>query len=68
MGATVRDPKPLDAQNCHQHANEQKLAPSAHISEQFSPHSKARRIQFVKKALAILVQNVGRCKVHDDAR
>lgn len=68
MGATVRDCKPLDAQNCHQHADEQKLAPGAHISEQFSPHSKARRIQFVKKTISILGQNVCRCKVHDDAR
>jgi hypothetical protein len=65
--ATVRGCEPLDAQNRHQHADEQKLAPGAHISKQFSPHSKARRFQFIKQSVTVLGGNICGCKVDNDA-
>jgi hypothetical protein len=42
--APVCGGEPLDAQNCQQHADEQKLASGIHISEEFNQHSKTRRI------------------------
>lgn len=65
--AAVGSREPLHAKNCHQYADEQKLAPRVHMSKKFSPHSKARRIQFIHNALIIFVQMMSRRKVDNNA-